>query len=380
MEDLNNKRVIKNNNAKNPSVYGPTKPYILGTVIAGILTLVPISSLFLSLFNIDVNENVYIISFFLVKVIGFLIYIFALKELSIKRIILMILAGVFLFLTAFFTSSLNSSDNKGIDGIGEALALGFFINICLYIYYILAFIFFILYAKKFIFKKKAIISILVSILVIALIVVAYKFYKFHSTTKKVTEDINSVSDFKNELVKRNLYNDDYFLFGVDNNDNYIHKIDFETDLNKKYPSYVYYGYKTSDTENWIIYYTNGKIYAVLGEYDKSQSFQGYNEIRCELKCKYILCDDNEIYTYNWIKNYYEKFNNEEDGVFNTHLRYFVTDNNFKGNSNMGISKINVDVVEKDEDSYIEYVNKKYMIIDEINATMLDEYAEKIVRH
>ena len=380
MEDLNNKRVIKNNNVKNPSGYGPTKPYILGTVIAGILTMVPISTLFLSLINIDVNENVYIISFFLVKVIGFLIYIFALKELSIKKITIIAVAGVFLLLTGFFTISLNNSDNKGIDGIGEALATGFIMNVCLYVYYSLAFVLFILYAKKFIFKKKVIISIIISILTIILIVNAYKFFLFHSTTEKVTEEIKSVADFKNELVKRNLYDDDYFLFGVDNNDNYIHRIDFETDLNEKYPSYIYYGYKANNVNKWIIYYTNSKIYAVLGEYSESQSFQGFNEIRCKYDCEYLLYEDNEIYTYNWIKNYYEKINNEKDGIYNTDLCYYVTDPIIKGSSNRNISKIYVDVLEKTGYGYIENMTMKYVIIDEINSTMLDEYAEKIVRH
>ena len=80
----------------------------------------------------------------------------------------------------------------------------------------------------------------------------------------------TANDFDNELMQRSLFDNNDLLFGVDNKDENIHRIN--NNSNRKYPSYIYLGYKTKNlTKNfnkdddylyWIIYYTNGKIYAV----------------------------------------------------------------------------------------------------------------------
>lgn len=61
-----------------------TKSYIIFTILAGILTLIPISSLILGLIdsNIYISDNIYVISFYIVKIIGFLIYFCKLKEIT----------------------------------------------------------------------------------------------------------------------------------------------------------------------------------------------------------------------------------------------------------------------------------------------------------
>ena len=163
------------------------------------------------------------------------------------------------------------------------------------------------------------------------------------------------------------------MFGVDNKEKNIHKISFYSNLNEKYPSYIYYGYKTKNVSkninkyddylNWIIYYTNGKLYAVLGDFDDSQLFsQDYYSIELSY-CGNILSEDEEIYTYNWEKNYYENINIKKDGISIEPLRYYYKDG----------THINVDVLKK----FSYYFLHNYEITDKIDSNMLDIYANNL---
>lgn len=340
-----------------------TKSYIIFTILAGILTLIPISSLILGLIdsNIYISDNIYVISFYIVKIIGFLIYFCKLKEITKPKKIIAIIATIFLFMSIVMYNQLNSVDD-GIDSIAAALLAGMAFNLCTHIYYIFTFILFITYAKKFIFKKKAIITIIIAIILIILLA-----FIIHCTSiQKVNDDIPSVSDFKNQLVERNLYTNQYLLYGVDNIENNIHKIDFNSDSNKKYPSYVYYGYKTKNlsnkyddnAQNWVIYYTNGKLYAALGfDNDDGQSIHlSYHDYN-------ILSEDDKIYTYNWRKNYYEKINIKKDGVVNDEsLRYHYANNGY-----------NIAVLEKSQ----YYNDRNYKITTKIDSNTLDTYANDL---
>ncbi len=338
-----------------------TKSYIILTIIAGILTLIPISSLLLGLidFNMNINESVYIISFYIVKIIGYFIYFSALKNTTKSKITLSVVAGISLAMSAFMYYQMYNMENTGIDYVGEAILKAMVFNICMAIYYISTFILFIIYAKKFIFKKKAIVIIITAIILIILFV----FIRHYSQIEKVSDNIPTVSDLKNELIERDLYTNDYLLFGIDNKENNIHKIDFNSDLSKKYPSYVYYGYKSKnlnkninkydDYLEWLIYYTNGKIYAVPVEFDDSQSFQDFYSLSLIPGCN-IISEDKEMYTYNWEANYYEKMNN--GGFLREYLRYYYDNDMY----------INVDVLRKEPYSYLDYE-----IIDKINSDTLD---------
>lgn len=353
------------------------KSYIIFTILAGILTLVPISTLILELIglinsNSYINDSIYIISFYVVKVIGFLIYFCILKEMTKSKTAMTIIAGIFLVISGLMYNKMNSMENKGIDYIGEALGIAIIFNGCIYIYYIFTFILFIMYAKKFIFKKKVIISIIIAIISILILIFTTKVITHYTSIQKISSDIPSVADFKYELNRRHLYTNEYLLFGVDNIENNIHKIDFNNDSNKKYPSYIYYGYKTknesknikkyTDYLEWIIYYTNGKIYAVLGEYDDSQLFQDFYRLQVSYHGN-ILSEDNEIYTYNWKKNYYEKINIEKNSVACQDLRYYYENGTY----------IIVEVLEKFSSRGLE----NYEIIDKIDANMLNSYANKL---
>lgn len=376
MNQYNNQIESKDTNFKHNTLGETTKSYIFYTIIAGILTLIPVTSLISGLIysinpSIYINEEIYIISFYVIKIIGFLIYFFVLKKTTKKKITLIIIAGIFLLFSSLMYNNMNSMENTGIDYIGQALGLAIILRMSLYIYYIFAFIVFILYAKNFIFKKKVIISIIISLFSIVLLILAYKTISHYTSIQKVTEDIPSINDFKNELKARNLYTEENLLFGVDNKGKNIHKISFYSNLNEKYPSYIYYGYKTknvskniykyADYLNWIIYYTNGKLYAVLGDFDDSQ-FQDYYSIELSY-CGNILSEDEEIYTYNWEKNYYENINFEKDGISIEPLRYYYKDG----------THINVDVLKK----FSDYFLHNYEITDKIDSNMLDIYANNL---
>lgn len=376
-KEFNNQQNINKQN----NIEKPTKGYIFLAIIAGILTLIPVSSLILNLIsskipNIEISDSFFIGSFYAVKVIGFLIYFLALKKTTKAKIILSIIAGVFLLLSGLTYISMDNMDNRGIDGIGEALAIAMILKINLGIYYILTFIVFILYSKSFLLKKKVIISIVVSIIVIVLLVVTIKVFYNYVLVGKVSKDIPTVNDFKNELIERGLYVEENQLFGVDDKGDNIHQLSFSDNSGEQYPSYVYYGYKTinenkpesyeyynykkhCDYYEWIIYYTNGKIYAAIGELDDSQLFQNYYSLRLSTDSN-ILSEDEEIYTYNWEKNYYEKIDIEKDGVAIDDLRYYYENGRH----------IIVDVLEKFSISLFH----SYEIIDKIDSNTLDYYA------
>lgn len=371
MYEYNNNQIeSQDTNFRSDTLNKTTKLYIFYTLIAGILTLIPVSSLILRLVNSNISEYIYIILFYVEKVIGFLIYFFLLKKITKKKIILIIIAGIFLLFSGLMYNNMNSMENTGIDYIGQALGMAIIFKICLYIYYIIAFILFISYAKNFILKKKVIIPIIISIVAIVLLVFAYKTISQYTSIQKVTEDIKTVSDFKNELNKRDLYAEEYLLFGVDNKENNIHKISFDTDLNKKYLSYIYYGYKTKNVSKninknddylyWIIYYTNGKIYATLVDYYESSYPNSYNIY------SNVLGEEEELYTYNWDENYYEKINIEKDGISTETLYYHGND-----------MYISIEALSKSSFGYVEYLCEKYEVIDEINSYILDNYANNL---
>ncbi len=193
----------------------------------------------------------------------------------------------------------------------------------------------------------------------------------YTAIQKINNNIPSVSDFENELIERKLYTNEYLLFGIDNIENNIHEIDFDSDSNKKYPSYIYYGYKTKNVNkkireyddylNWIIYYTNGKIYAALGNYDDSQLYLNYYRMELSYDAN-ILSEDDEIYTYNWEENYYEKININKNGASREELRYYYKNGTY----------IAVDVLKK-----FSYKLYEYEIIDKIDSKMLDKYVDNL---
>ena len=91
-----------------------SKKYIVYTILAGILTLIPVGTMILGIIDTKINsddyinESIYAIVFYALKVIGFLIYIFVLNQNTKKRKVLIIISGIFLILTGLAQKNMES--------------------------------------------------------------------------------------------------------------------------------------------------------------------------------------------------------------------------------------------------------------------------------
>lgn len=137
------------------------KPFlnILYTIIAGVLTLLPVSSLILELIesgnpNLSFNDEIYIFFFYAIKLIGFLIYFLVLKKVTRVRIAFTGIAGVFTLVSIWAYVQMSTMENKGIDSIGTALGYAIILQFSIFAYYIVAFILFLLFVKDLFPKRK----------------------------------------------------------------------------------------------------------------------------------------------------------------------------------------------------------------------------------
>ncbi len=152
MEEYDSKNISKSTNSINKNSSETTKLYIIFTILAGILTLFPVNTLFSGLTesNTYINEIINIILFYIVKIIGFMIYFCVLKEITKPKIIISIIAGICMIISRFIYNQMDNGENVGIDYIGQALIMSMISIYFLNIYYICTFMLFIEYAKKFI--------------------------------------------------------------------------------------------------------------------------------------------------------------------------------------------------------------------------------------
>ena len=367
MYEYQNKEELSNNSINNNEEKVVTKSYVILTLLAGILTLVPITSLIFNAMypTIEVNDYIFIGSFYGVKLIGILIYYLALPKMSKVKNIWSIVAIVFLILSAYIYLQPTEPGHEGIDYIGEAVAIGLAINICMYIYYSIFFVIFFNYAEIFIFKKKVIISIIVGVVLIALLFVIYKAIDHYMSIEKVTDNIPTVSDFEKELRTRHLYVNNNLLFGIDDKEDNIHKIDFYNNSTDKYPAYIYYGYKTlnigKETDstdeylNWVIYYMNGNLYASIAKYYES-SFPNSIILYGE-----VLSENKTIYIYNHEKNYYDLVRSESECIDDTEGLSYRDEDMY----------ISIDFLEKDMDCLWP---RKVRVVERIDARVLNDDA------
>ncbi len=338
-------------------------------IIAGLLTFLPLNiilSNFIDFINLDysleTHTTIQILSY-IPKFLGIMIFIFGIKnKTSNKKLLPIILISVLLFNIVLYFKLENM--HGGIDAIGQALVMAFIYNGSQIIYYILSIINFITYSKTFIFKPKTILLLVIPVILIAFVPVFYRIYDENSNTLKDDKKLKTVEDFKQELTKRNLYVDDGMLFGLTKYEEESQILNFNKN-EKVYPAYIYYGYKSENTNNdytWIIYYTNGYIYASLSYYDTHNYPKSHNAIGN------LFTESSEIYVYDIYSNKYEMFKANE------------TDKCIQGRKGSFESK---DV----ETIYIDYMHlDKYAGIDNslcannetvnyINNTVLDNYAK-----
>ena len=247
--NTNNKIPATDSTLKNDNLSKVTKSYVFYVLIAGILTLLPVVELISEVIatlapNLELSNKIYAIAFYAVKVFGVLIYFFALKEKTIPKIIFALIAGIFLLLNGLAYSNLSNMESGGLDSLGQTLGYVMIYRICLYIYYAFTFTLFILHARNFLFKKKVLVSILIAIASAILLVFTYNIVSRFGATLEVNTTSKTVNDFKNELLARNLYADENILLGINSKGEHLNLLDFDSNSNEKYPSYIYYGYIT----------------------------------------------------------------------------------------------------------------------------------------
>ena len=232
-----------------------TKKYKILTIIAGILTLIPVLSIIYNLIGVT-NEKLYTISFYGLKIVGLVIYIFISKKIKVRRIIYVVLAILSLLVSILMVNSM-SGVSGGLDALGEALAYALLVKFSLYSYYIFAFLLYMSYAKKFIFKKNAIIR---AVIVLLLALAVYGIIQLIKVDRVKEDLLPTVGDFKNELASRGLCNGECYtsdsikLYGIKKGLEKADDLDFYSDSNKKYPLYVYATEETLHETNWLIYY------------------------------------------------------------------------------------------------------------------------------
>ena len=376
-EKIKKETITTNNIEEENKTNSVIKPHTLSKkdkgliIIAGLLTFLPLDIILSNLINfinhdysLEAYTTIQIFSY-IPKFIGIIIFIFGIKnKKSNKKLLPLILVPILVFNIYLYFKLENM--HGGIDAIGEALAMGFIYNGSLIIYYILSIINFITYSKTFILKPKTILLLVIPVILIIFSPALYQIYDENSNTLKDDRKLKTVEDFKQELIKRNLYVEDGILFGLNKYEEKSQILNYNNNNEKAYPAYIYYGYKSKNTNNdytWIIYYTNGYIYANLSYYDTHNYPKTYYAIGN------IFTESNEIYVYDIYSNKYEMFKTNE------------TDKCIQGNNESFENK-------DTETIYIDYMylNKYARInnsscannekVNYINNTVLDNYAKK----
>ena len=298
-----------------------------------------------------------------------------LKKKIINEYIYIVLIILILYISLPFLFEYMIGDNKGIDGIGQALAIGILLNIVKYIF---TFIFcvvnpiriFILYkneikkisskVKKNIYTITIFFPILLAILIILEVPISNYLYTLKYETGKNDYTISQENykmpiDFYNELNERKLlFNENTSkimnrLNGNHNSNNYIHigeemisqkcyakslmfglknetfydSISNEniiTDMYQKtFPAYIYNAILTLPSQNEKLQY------AALGRY--SYNSDDYGDYKPMFKDYYIECKilyvDEDIYAIIGVGQSYdiEKYFNDEKKDYNSYYTY-----------------------------------------------------------
>lgn len=269
------------------------------------------------------------------------------KYSIIKFLIILYFIGI--FLCSKGVHSYLNMENYGIDGIGEAIIYGFMIKIGSILTIINPIIILIINYGKKIFKIKNLIIVLILIITFYILNILF-------TTTKVSKNIPTVGDFQEELVERELLSKttNYKLYGISNKKEKITSLSFEDDYNSKYPLYVFV------VDNWIIYYANGYIYAVYGEYE-------YENGKEEITWIYpntILSENKKIAIYNMNLNLYIKTNS----IYSEMFSYNLKDKELKNFVN--IDTVNIDIPKKLNG------NKNLNKIDRIDKENINKYSKE----
>ena len=199
------------------------------------------------------------------------------KKYFLQKLLLFLsFIGIIFFFGGFFL--IESMENKGIDGIGEAMLYAFIIRAGRILLMVCPIIILIIDNKKFLFRKK----IITIIIILGIAIFLYFPISKLITTTKISENIPTVNDIEKELTQRGFMTNTngYRLYGINSANKKAIALSFEKNSDDKYPLYVY----TEIGFPWIIYYANGEILAVEGYYKEYYSDDyGYSE---DVKCSF----------------------------------------------------------------------------------------------
>ena len=176
-------------------------------------------------------------------------------------------------------------------------------------------------------------------------------------------ELKTVKEFEDELISRGLVLENAYvsgcdISGMDSSYEYLKRINFDTDMNKKYPIYlytcyasliersnnpsIYYSIDSDDWYiSWVILYVNGQLYALTS--DESELNSMWNTTLLSTKYSRIVSESDNITTYNWSKNRYSINGGIKNVAFGRgeHLITNMTDKNNKN----GVPIIKVDRVD-----------------------------------
>lgn len=296
-----------------------------------------------------------IASIFIFGIVGFafsplllIVYSQTTKEKSkFKKglITLSILGALFGLLGSFLLINMKES---GLDSLGTALFYGFLVQIGYFTTIGGSILLLIIDNRKSICKKNTIFTVLT----LGLLVLLFLVIRFYLTTEKVPDNIPTVGDFETALIERKLKTNgtDYRLYGVNSKSNKAIGLTFKDNKDEKYPLYVF----AIIDFDWIIYYTNGDLYAVKGKYwdykVAHHQVSGYNEEKIIWEHQIdneIISEKEEVTVYNRKFNRYEKSNKLSIDYFT----YYSKDHDKD-------SSVFVDIPSKDSDgSTIEKVDR-----------------------
>ncbi len=266
-----------------------------------LLIIIPTQYITLNLFQIF-EDTPMMIAIFLPMLLGYLLYGIGFSKLEKKQKILYILSFI-LFLIAFCSFKKAMSIDGGLDSVGEALGLVIIYRFSIIICRILALILLVISERKNIFKKKFLIPFSIIVVIIAIIVCLIKWIP--TLNYREEKNIKTLADFKNELDRRNIFSNSslYKVYGI--NKNGEKELSFEYNSADQYPEFIFVKYGNNNENEWIIYYVNGQISAVYGQF--YVGFNGEKKILWEYP--YIaVSEDDEVFTYNDEKDVIEKGN------------------------------------------------------------------------
>ncbi|MBQ6285686.1 MAG: hypothetical protein IJK67_05230 [Bacilli bacterium] len=264
-----------------------------------LLIIIPTQYITLNLFQIF-EDTPMMIAIFLPMLLGYLLYGIGFSKLEKKQKILYILSFI-LFLIAFCSFKKAMSIDGGLDSVGEALGLVIIYRFSIIICRILALILLVISERKNIFKKKFLIPFSIIVVIIAIIVCLIKWIP--TLNYREEKNIKTLADFKNELDRRNIFSNSslYKVYGI--NKNGEKELSFEYNSADQYPEFIFVKYGNNNENEWIIYYVNGQISAVYGQF-----YIGYNgEEKIIWEYPYlVLSEGDEVVTYNDEKDIIEK--------------------------------------------------------------------------